>query len=101
MCLVREKAAGLLLPGLGGVKPKKKVKLPFFTSFTHLSSSFQTHSQPVTVLGPGHMTADGGHVTDTHCEEVELTSDPTTDEASLGSRMAGRGVASSQEEGKR
>ncbi|CAI8048441.1 WD repeat-containing protein 43 [Geodia barretti] len=81
VCLVREKAAGLLLPGDGDTRTK----------------NHKTQSRPVTVLGPGHMTSDGDHVTP--CPGVELTSDPTA-EAPLGSRMSGGGVASCREQGK-
>ena len=101
VCLVREGAAGLLLPG-NGETPTKTHKVPLPHSFHavtdfHFSYS-QTQSRPVTVLGPGHMASDGDHVTSR--EGAGPTSDPTTD-APLGSRVDGGGLASSQEQGKK
>ena len=96
VCLVREKVGGLLLTGQGDRRPTKhKVSLSP-SSVYRLSLLSQTPTRQVTVLGPGHMTA-----ADDHMISQPEGAEPTIEEAPLGARISGGGVASSQEEGKR
>ena len=66
------------------------------SSVYRLSLLSQTPTRQVTVLGPGHMTA-----ADDHMISQPEGAEPTIEEAPLGARISGGGVASSQEEGKR